>query len=97
MSDEVVTKTFVEDDKRHFVRVQDVEPILEDNKRLRADPPPKIDGFKHIATIPNVVLEQWLSDEWKRGNTNLKWSDPEFEEIIARKLRDRDWLFLRTD
>ena len=96
MSD-VVTKTLRDDDKLHFVRVQDVEPILENNKRLSADPPPKIDGMKHIATIPNVILEQWLSDEWKRGNTELTWASPEFEEIIARKLRDRDWLFLRTD
>lgn len=79
----------------HAERVQDVEPILEHNKALRSLPQ-KSDWGRHVATIPNVVIEQWLADEAKRGNI-IKWSSPEFTALIHKKLADRDWLFLRVD
>lgn len=77
-------------------RIQDVEPILENNKRLRGEKQ-KSDWGRHVATIPNVVLEQWLNDEIARGNTTIRWGSKEFDELIHRKIQDRDWLFLRTD
>lgn len=77
-------------------RIQDVEPILENNKKLRGEKQ-KSDWGRHVATIPNVVLEQWLNDEMKRGNTTIRWGSKEFDELIHRKIQDRDWLFLRTD
>ena len=74
----------------------DVEDILEHNKVLRSEPQ-KSDWGRHVATIPNIISVQWLNEEWQRGNTNLRFLSPEWNEVVARKLRDPDWKFLRTD
>jgi hypothetical protein len=74
---------------------QDVEPILENNKRLRAKPQRSGWG-RHVASIPNVILVQWLNEEHARGNTQLRMFTREFDELVARKLADPDWAYLRT-
>jgi len=75
---------------------QDVEDIIEANKRAQnADK--QTGDFRKIASIPNNILLQWLNEEWARGNIDLKWSSPEFDAMIQRKLRDPDWRHLRTD
>jgi hypothetical protein len=76
---------------------QDVEPILDHNRKLRDVDQPNTDGMKHVASIPVVVLEQWLNEEHARGNTGLTMGTKEFDALIRRKLADHDWLFLRTD
>lgn len=76
--------------------MQDVEPILEHNKRLRSTPQ-KSDWGRHIASIPNVIVTKWLNEEWARGNVSLRYLSKEFDELVARKLRDPDWAYLRTD
>ena len=75
---------------------QDVEDIIENNKKLQ-NTPQKSDWGRHVASIPNVILHQWLTEEWNRGNTTLKPYSKEFDVIIERKLRDPDWRWLRTD
>lgn len=75
---------------------QDVEDIIERNKALRSIPQ-KSDWARHVASIPLNVINQWLQEEWERGNVGLKMSGPEFDALIARKLRDPDWRHLRTD
>ena len=77
-------------------RVQDVEDIIERNKSLQTVKQ-KSDWGRHIATIPNIFLEQWLNEEWKRGNTSIRLFSKEMDALIARKLRDPDWRFLRVD
>ncbi len=96
--DDIERKILVDESERkaHFVVVQDVEPIIENNKRLQSIEQ-KSDWGRHIASIPNVIINQWLQAEWDRGNTSMTLSSPEFNAIIAAKLRDRDWMFLRTD
>lgn len=79
-----------------FVRVQDVEPYLEHNKQLRTMEQ-KNDAWKHTSTIPNIILMQWLNEEYARGRTGLRLYSKEFDEIIQRKLQDPDWAYLRTD
>ena len=74
----------------------DVEPLLERNKELRAMPQ-KSDWAKQVADIPCIILVQWLEDAWKHGNKHLTLFSPEFYELVARKLRDPDYAFLRTD
>ena len=74
---------------------QDVEPILEHNKRLRAEPQ-RSDWGRHVASIPNVILVQWLNEEHARGNTGLRMFTHEFDALVARKLADPDWAYLRT-
>ena len=97
MSD-VQTRLQIDEAERKFtfVRVQDVEPILDRNKALKAVAQ-KSDVMRHIATIPNVILEQWLHEEHDKGNTGLRLSSEEFDRIIHRKLQDPDWYMLRTD
>ncbi len=74
----------------------DVEDILEHNKTLRGLDQ-KSDWGRHYATIPNIIMVKWLNEEWKRGNTSLRYLSPEFEKLIEQKLQDPDYAFLRTD
>lgn len=81
--------------KLTVIRTQDVEPILDLNKELRAIQQ-KSDWGRHIATIPNVIIERWLNEEWERGNP-MRMGGAEFDAMVERKLQDPDWKFLRTD
>lgn len=91
-------KLFVDegDKKLTFVNVQDVEPILELNKAQRSQSQHS-DWGRHIARIPNAVLLQWFYEEHAKGNLTLQMYTEEFDRIIARKLQDPDWAYLRTD
>jgi hypothetical protein len=75
---------------------QDVEPILERNQHLRAEPQTS-DWARHVATIPNVILLKWLNEAHARGNTGLRMFTAEFDALVARKLADPEWKYLRTD
>lgn len=75
---------------------QDVEPVLEANHALRGQAQPS-DWGRHIGSIPNVILVRWLNEEYMRGNTQLRMFSPDFDRLIARKLRDPEWKYLRTD
>jgi hypothetical protein len=77
-------------------RVQDVEPILERNALLRTMEQ-KSDWGRHIASIPNVIMERWFNEEYERGNVSLRLYSKEMDEIVARKLKDPQWAYLRTD
>lgn len=73
----------------------DVEAVLERNKRLRSTEQ-KSDWGRHIATIPAIILVKWLNEEYCRGH-DVRFLSPEYKEMVARKLRDPDWAFLRVD
>jgi hypothetical protein len=75
---------------------QDVEDIIERNKALQSVPQ-KSDWGRHVASIPLNIVNQWLNEEWARGNVSLRMGGPEFDALVARKLADPDWRFLRTD
>jgi hypothetical protein len=75
---------------------QDAEDIIEHNKKLASEPQNGKWG-RHIASIPNNVLNQWLQDEWAKGNVSMKLFDEQFNALIKKKLADHDWLFLRVD
>lgn len=75
---------------------QDVEPILDRNHALRSMEQ-RSDWGKHVATIPNVVLTKWLNEEYARGNIGLRLFTEEFDRLVACKLKDPEWAFLRTD
>ena len=74
---------------------QDVEPILARNARLR-EGPQRGDWGRHVASIPNVILLKWLNEEHARGNSSLRLFTREFDALIARKLADADWAYLKT-
>jgi hypothetical protein len=73
---------------------QDVEDIIEHNKAL-ANAGAQCGDFRQIASIPLNIINQWLNEEWARGNVSLRMSGPEFDALVARKLRDPDWRYLR--
>lgn len=77
-------------------RVQDVEDILARNKALRTQEQ-RSDWGRHLASIPCVILERWLNEEASRGNRTIRWGSQEFDALVAKKLRDPDWAYLRTD
>lgn len=77
-------------------RVQDVEPIIEHNKLLQTIEQ-KSDWGRHIASVPNVVLEKWLNEAWENGNTNMQFGSEEFYQMVERKLQDPDYRAFRTD
>lgn len=70
----------------------DVEPIIENNKRLANDG----DGFtpsremRRIASIPLVIAEKW------RNELGVDIFNRDHEKKIKRLLNDPDWRFLRT-
>ncbi len=77
------------------VSTQDIEPTLEQNKELRSQEQ-RSDWGRHVAQIPNIVITQWLNEEWARGNHSLRPAGREWMELVARKLRDPDWKYLKT-
>lgn len=84
---------------KHHIGVyseDDVEDTLERNHVLRGIPQ-KSDWGRHIGTIPAIILVKWLNEEWNRGNTKLKCFSKEFDKLVARKLEDPEWKYLRVD
>jgi len=75
---------------------QDVEAIIERNKKLQGEPQTS-DWGRHVASIPLNIINQWLNEEWARDNASLRFGSKEFDALIAKKLRDPEWKFLRTD
>lgn len=78
-------------------RIQDVEPIIENNKRLQTEEQDRHSSFRHIASVPNVIIEKWLNEELARGNKAIRFGSREFDALCAKKLRDPEWKYLRTD
>jgi hypothetical protein len=75
---------------------QDVEAIIARNKAL-ASTPQRSDWGRHVASIPLNIINQWLHEEWARGNVTLCLAGAEFDALVARKLADPDWRYLRCD
>jgi hypothetical protein len=92
----VMLRPHFDADGDHFAveHAQDCEDIVERNKVLQAEP--QRGDFRHVASIPNVIIVRWHNEEWARGNNVMPFT-PAFDAVIARKLRDPDWAFLRTD
>lgn len=76
--------------------VQDVEPILEQNKLLRTMEQ-QSDCAREIADVPYVILLRWLNEEYAKGNTTINLLGEEMKRLVAKKLKDPEWAYLRTD
>lgn len=74
-------------------RTQDVEPILDHNKRMQAD---EVGGWRRnanknmrkVAEIPNIVVEAWL----REGFNPFRCTETE----LRKKLDDPNWSYLKT-
>ena len=59
----IQTEVSTEDGKLHVRRTQDVEPVLDANKRDFNDAPSRFrpdSNLTMVASIPPIVVEQWL-------------------------------------
>jgi len=75
-------------------RVQDVEDILDQNKRYQNEPQQKSELMgHHVASIPLVVIEKWANED---GAHLMQMNKYEADRYLKRKLRDPDWAHLRT-
>ena len=79
------------DDAVTIRRVQDVEPIIENNKALfkSGDGYTPSRDLKRIASIPLSVIEEWMKE-------GVNIFDPNCAAAIRRKLNDPQYLYLRT-
>lgn len=95
----MTTKLILDGDDLHAVTTQDVEPIIEANATERGMDwrRPKDEFARKVATVPNVIILQWLYEEYRRGNTGLRYPSAEFNALVWRKLQDPDWKYLRVD
>ena len=95
---EVVRRLFVDEGEKRltFVNVQDVEPILDQNKDDRSEET-NPDWGRRFARIPNTVALGWFYDEHRRGNVTLRMYSEEWDRLVWKKLNDPDWAYLRTD
>jgi hypothetical protein len=75
-------------------RHDDVEAVLENNKRLQNESQDTKNGWHHIADIPTIFIEKWMNED---GVTYQEMMSPGgFEALVKRKLRSSDWMWLRT-
>ncbi len=77
--------------------MQDVEPILEYTKRLQSVEQ-KSDWGRHVATVPDVLIVKELNREYARGNTQLRYLGPGFDEWFGRTfVNNPEYRDFRTD
>ena len=77
-------------------RVQDVEAILDNNKRSLNDGTngySKSKDLKRVASIPLVVIEQWMKED---GVNFLSLQGTDREKYLRKKLNDPNNKWLRT-
>jgi len=74
---------------------QDVEPIIERNKRLQNEGPNmSADKSLHwIGSIPLVIAHKWIVED---GINWLALPKPEMRSYVNRKLSDPDYRYLRV-
>lgn len=79
-------------------RRQDVEPIIDHNKRLQTynDGYSPSREFKRVASIPLVVFEGWLAEDGLDWGKYCALGRKEQAAYRARRLMSSDWRHLRT-
>jgi hypothetical protein len=93
----VDTKLKLDNGDLHVQTTQDVEDILENNKRLQAEPQ-KSDWGRHIASVPNVFINKMMNDAYAAGNVQMKLFDEEFNRLYEYNVKyNPDWRAWRTD
>lgn len=99
MTAEVTTEIKANNGELVIKREQDVEPILDANRREINEVTswrPYASGRKDVALrkvaeIPNVVIERWMKE-----GINIFSPDPDMQKKFKAKLNDPDWKWLRT-
>lgn len=77
--------------------MQDVEDIVENNKRLQSEEQ-KSDWGRHVASVPTVFIVKELNREYARGNTELRYLGPGFDAWYKKTFIDNpEYRAFRTD
>jgi hypothetical protein len=75
---------------------QDVEGIVEHNKRLANEQKPRSDWGRHYATIPHIWRYKWWDEaggDMTAGPFSMRFEN----EVIAKKLEDPEFRAFRVD
>tara|TARA_R110002020_G_scaffold20944_2_gene70805 strand:+ start:186 stop:527 length:342 start_codon:yes stop_codon:yes gene_type:complete len=101
-TDKHITETFLDNDKDGIIqkRSLDIEPIIENNKKLfnQNDGYSPDKGLKRIASIPVVILEIWCKEYHKDQNKG-NWFDLPRDiqkKILREKLNSSEFRYFRT-
>ena len=92
----VRTELFPDKNDRTIIATstQECDHLLEQNK-IKRDLQKKGDWAWPLAEVPNILILQWLNEEWAKGNTNLRPHTHEFRETVVRKkLQDPNYKYL---
>ena len=101
-TDKHITETFLDNDKDGIIqkRSLDIEPIIENNKKLfnQNDGYSSDKGLKRIASIPVVILEIWCKEYHKDQNKGNWFELPQEtqKKILKEKLNSSDYRYFRT-
>jgi len=101
-TDKHITETFLDNDKDGIIqkRSLDIEPIIENNKKLfnQNDGYSPDKGLKRIASIPVVILEIWCKEYHKDQNNGNWFALPQEtqKKILKQKLNSSEFKYFRT-
>jgi|TARA_B110000211_G_C13703456_1_gene388541 hypothetical protein len=101
-TDKHITETFLDNDKDGIIqkRSLDIEPIIENNKKLfnQNDGYSSDKGLKRIASIPVVILEIWCKEYHKDQNKGNWFELPQEtqKKILKEKLNSSEFRYFRT-
>jgi len=73
------------DDQVIVKRFQDVEPILNMNKRMQLNPLDRREVMWHVGSIPHIFIEKWLKEDGVNVLRKENWP------WLKRKLNDPEW------
>ncbi len=90
----VVFEYDTQTDKMRLTHEQDVQSIIDGNKRLANDESLSRKGIKndwwHYATIPNVVAMKWLQEK------GVDVHNPAHKQSVFKLLNDPEYKYLKT-
>ena len=69
---------------------QDVEPLLDDNRRAANDNKGKMGDMVHVASIPAIVQMKWLVEK------GVDVLNPDHKQAVAKLLDDPEWRYLKV-
>ena len=78
------------DDQVIVKRFQDVEPVLNLNKRTQTMPWSRAEPMWHAASIPNIIVEKWLREHGVNVLRRDHWP------AVRRLLNSNEYRYLRA-
>lgn len=93
---DVAKRRFFQDDMLVTQKVQDVEPILDRNRRIANETDGRTPGGgRYLGSIPATVYYDWIREWTIKGLIGPGHMEP-VNDLIKQRLRDSDFSKLRT-